>query len=77
MGLTDKHDSREFEHFAKIDDRGVVVAIVERALGSPPPDGDDPVARYVKVTDQYPHELHGARLARARAPKKAPRPRGR
>lgn len=29
MGIPDKHDPRTFEHLAKVDRRGVVVAIVE------------------------------------------------
>lgn len=29
MGTVDKHDPRTFEHLAKVDRRGVVVAIVE------------------------------------------------
>lgn len=56
MGLPDKHDKREFRHFAKIDADGHVVAVLEIADGQPDP-ADGVGSLYVEITDLHPYEF--------------------
>lgn len=63
MGLPDKHDPRTFEHLAKVNRDGVVVAMVEVDASSDWvhwTDGDG--SRYVYLTDLAPLDVHGLRL---------------
>jgi hypothetical protein len=69
MGRPDAHDKRRFEHLAKVDADGVVVAMVELAAGSSWEhwtDGEG--SRYVYLTDLIPDrrnasvDVHGLQL---------------
>lgn len=63
MGIPDKHDPRLFEHLAKVDRRGVVVAIVEvDARTDWPHWTDDEGHRYVYLTDLHPLAIDGLDL---------------
>lgn len=63
MGLPDKHDERKFEHLAKVDRDGVVVAMVEVWEGADWPNWtDDEGHRYVYLTDLQPLDIHGLQL---------------
>ena len=74
MGLTDKHDPRRFEHLAKVDAKGVVVAMVEVAEGSDWEHWTDGQGhRYVYLTDLHPVDVHGLRLLPQKQPRRAPR----
>ena len=55
MGRADPHDRRTFQHYAKLNARGAVVAIVEVADGSTPPPGGEAI--YLDVTDAYPYDF--------------------
>lgn len=59
---TDKHDPRDFEHLAKVDRNGVVVAMVEVDSSSDWQHWTDGVHRYVYVTDLLPLDIHGLQL---------------
>lgn len=73
MGVPDKHDnrgpdgkSRLFEHLAKVDKRGVVIAMVEVDASSDWPHWTDAEGhRYVYLTDLLPIDLHGLQLLSA------------
>lgn len=58
MARSDRHDSRQFDHYAKLDADGHVVATVEVAAGSDPPTD----AVYVFVTDCYPYNFDGVQV---------------
>lgn len=64
MGIADKHDRRKFEHLAKVDRHGVVVATVELAEGSSWEswtDGEG--SRYVYLSDLLGlADVHGLQL---------------
>jgi hypothetical protein len=60
-------DPRTFQHYAKLDAQGNVIAIVEVAeteikLGSPDEWTDDQRRVYVNVTRLYPYQLDGAKV---------------
>ena len=62
----DKHDPREFEHLAKVDRDGVVVAMVEVDAASDWQHWTDGAGhRYVYLTDLLPLDLHGLNLLSA------------
>lgn len=62
----DKHDPREFEHLAKVDRNGVVVAMVEVDRASDWEHWTDEEGhRYVYLTDLLPLDLHGLTLLSA------------
>jgi hypothetical protein len=66
--MKDKHDPRDFEHLAKVNKAGVVVAMVEVDASSDwehwtDPDGN----RYVYLTDLMPVDPHGLTLLPAKA----------
>lgn len=66
MGVKDKHDPRDFEHLAKVDKRGVVVAMVEVLASSDWQHWTDGEGhRYVYLTDLLPLDLHGLTLLSA------------
>ncbi len=63
MGVPDKHDPRTFEHLAKVDKAGVVVAMVEVEAGSDWEHWTDAEGhRYVYLTDLLPVDIHGLQL---------------
>jgi hypothetical protein len=64
MGIKDAHDRRPMQHYAKLDGRRVV-AMVEFADGSFPPDGhptDSAGSLYINVTEHYPYDFEGVQL---------------
>lgn len=65
---TDKNDPREFEHLAKVDQHGVVVAMVEVDRSTDWEHWTDGEGhRYVYVTDLLPLDIHGLTLLPAKA----------
>lgn len=64
MPIPDKHDKRQFEHLAKVNAQGVVVAMVELAAGSGWQSWTDGEGhRYVYLTDLVGHiDVHGLQL---------------
>lgn len=74
MGIpSGNHDPRRFEHFAKVNSDGVVVAMITLAEGTPWHDADGAVTwtdsegnRYVYVTDLLPLDIHGMTLLPAK-----------
>lgn len=61
--MKDKHDPRDFEHLAKVDKNGVVVAMVEVASHTDWEHWtDDAGHRYVYLTDLLPLDVHGLQL---------------
>lgn len=75
MPVQDKHDRRKFEHLAKVDAKGVVVAMVELAEGSGWDhwtDGEG--SRYVYLSDLLGlADVHGLQLLPPVKPKPARR----
>ncbi len=65
MGLPDKHDSRLFNHVAKIDADGNVVAVLEVADASIESACADAPTPYVNITDLYPIDLTNAKVAKS------------
>lgn len=64
----DPHDPREFEHLAKVDKHGVVVAMVEVDRSADWQSWTDlEWHRYVYVTDLLPLDIHGMTLLPAKA----------
>lgn len=70
MGIpSGTHDPRNFEHFAKVNDAGEVVAVIALADGTIWHDDEGAVSwtdgegyRYVYVTDLLPLDIHGLTL---------------
>ncbi len=64
--MKDKHDPREFEHLAKVDRHGVVVALVEVDRSADWEHWTDLEGhRYVYLTDLLPVDPHGLKLLSA------------
>ncbi len=53
MGIPDKHDPREFNHFAQFDENGNLLAMVEVAVTAPEPESTQERI-HVDVTDLMP-----------------------
>lgn len=78
MGLPDKHDPRLFQHYAKFDRDGNVVAVVEIvdgamnevvngfAVSRSPLTLDTPDFVHVNVTDIYPYDVVGVKVTKAK-----------
>jgi hypothetical protein len=59
--VPDKHDPREFKHYAKIALDGTVVSTFEVAADREPPSSGDAI--HVEITDQFPYDLGGKSIA--------------